>query len=430
PHPVTPEQSIIGQTIFSINDYRHGQTAPSASQIREYRATQPAPTPAVRRPSLALPTLPALGQQLGRNPLWQSKTLGMTLLAGALIVILLINLRALSSKRETEQQAAAHAAELVALEDQLEEAKLAKVFNQPDKARASFQAVLTGADDLVNTTVAAEAALLASDAQAELDELTVTTRLTKLTELASIQDGSALSLWDGQLSVLGADGSLLTVPLTGGETSTVTAPSSAPPVATTAFDEKIGLAVLTSAPSVLELATASGPTAPLALTNGSWKAGTALAPFFNTLYVLAPADNQIWKFASTNGQFQAPVGYVEDGTAVSGAVDLAIDGSVYVLLGDGQIRKFSRGKVTEFPLRDIPEPAPTFTAPTQLLTTRDGDALYVLDGHRVVVLDKTGRFQRQYAFAPELGDVTRIAITPDETTLVVLTPTALYSTPL
>jgi len=122
----------------------------------------------------------------------------------------------------------------------------------------------------------------------------------------------------------------------------------------------------------------------------------ALAPFFNSLYILAPQDNQIWKYTSTSGQLSAEQAYVVDGTDISAGVDLAIDGNIFVLTSTGEIIKFGRGSREELAVRDIPAPNESFTGPLQIETTNDGDRLYVLDGTRIVVLDKTGRFQAQY----------------------------------
>ena len=66
--------------------------------------------------------------------------------------------------------------------------------------------------------------------------------------------------------------------------------------------------------------------------------------FGTTLYVLDAPSNQIWKVASSdNNTYASAKEYVKDGTVISDAVDMAIDGSIYTLSSDGKIAKFSRG---------------------------------------------------------------------------------------
>ncbi|MBI4032611.1 hypothetical protein HY374_02800 [Candidatus Berkelbacteria bacterium] len=424
--PPAPD-SLIGKPLYTIRDYTSGHEAapepPAATTqtIRDY--TSPPPP----RPKLALPNLTGaiggLGQRVTRAPIWRSRSLGFGLIAVALITLLIVNLRAISVRQANTQSREQAEADLASLEDKLEEAKLAKIFNQPEKAAELLASVLTGLDALVGSPVEAETVAVRDETQTQLDTLTSTTRLATLTELATVEDATRVSLWKDHLTLFSSTG-LSTLSTDGGEVTNATLPSDEELSAMVAFDEKEGLALLTDKPAGYELTSASGPVAAI---GNDWKSGTALSIFFNNIYVLAPADNEIWKYESKDGKLLAPVPYVTDDTSVAEAIDLAIDGSVYTLTKPGEVLKFSRGKRAELAVRDIPKPATTFTDPKQLLTTRDGNTIYVLDGNRVVALDKTGRFQAQYAFKG-LTDVTSIAVDEPNKTFYVLAGDKLYKT--
>lgn len=71
--------------------------------------------------------------------------------------------------------------------------------------------------------------------------------------------------------------------------------------------------------------------------------GIELKEFSGNLYVLDPGSNQIWKVVSEGGNYNTASGYIKDETIIDNSVDLAIDGSIYVLNRDCHVIKFSRG---------------------------------------------------------------------------------------
>ncbi len=411
--PVTsPSENLIGKSVFSIHDYQAATVPPGASAspaadpdhapilqssaIRDYQGPAVGPGKSSFTDKLR-EGLQGLGGRVARVPLWRSRTVIFGVLAVGLAIILITNLQAISVRNQAAQSAEQAQATLADLEDALEEAKLAKIFNQPDKARELLATVLAGTESLAGTAVATQADAVAAEAQTALDELTSTTRLRDLVMIAELSTTtSSFVRWGDLLTTIDPETKqVVSVPIGGGETSVLDVGDTAP-IALTAYDEKTAAAILTKPPSVFELTAATGPLAALTPGDGAWQQGMALAPFFNNLYVLSPESKQIWRYTSTEGQLSAQEAYITDGTDVSAGVDLAIDGSVYVLTSTGEILKLSRGKREELAVRDLPKPNETLTNPRQIETTRDGDRLYVLDGTRIVALDKSGRFQAQY----------------------------------
>jgi hypothetical protein len=76
-------------------------------------------------------------------------------------------------------------------------------------------------------------------------------------------------------------------------------------------------------------------------------------------------------------------------------VSLAIDGSIWVLNGDGQILKLENGGRQPFTISGLPQP---LGKATQIVTQAGYQSLYVLDAgnNRVVEIGKDGRYLRQF----------------------------------
>jgi DNA-binding beta-propeller fold protein YncE len=96
----------------------------------------------------------------------------------------------------------------------------------------------------------------------------------------------------------------------------------------------------------------------------------------------APSD-----YASTSGT-----------SAISGGIDIAIDGDVYVLQADGKILKYHQGSPVAFAQKglDVPLKSPTCIFVTGSMD--EGGSVYVADAGngRIVKFSKAGDFVRQY----------------------------------
>jgi hypothetical protein len=85
----------------------------------------------------------------------------------------------------------------------------------------------------------------------------------------------------------------------------------------------------------------------------NWSRPVAIALWRQNFYVLDGGANQIWRYQPVNGVYgELPSEYFTgaDRPDLSNAVDFAIDdqGLVYILLGDGTIRKFTSGQPQTF----------------------------------------------------------------------------------
>jgi hypothetical protein len=139
--------------------------------------------------------------------------------------------------------------------------------------------------------------------------------------------------------------------------------------------------------------------APIANTD-TWQLPVAVDSYFGNLYILDPQIGQILRYLPTAEGYTDAVQYYFSGDVtvdLTGAVDLAIDGFIYVLYANGTIRKFEGGVPVDFQITEIDEPidraAAIYTAPDDIARY-----IYVADAGnaRVVQLNKDGRFVRQF----------------------------------
>jgi hypothetical protein len=137
----------------------------------------------------------------------------------------------------------------------------------------------------------------------------------------------------------------------------------------------------------------------------------AVDSYFGNFYVLDPQVNSLMRYLPTVEGYNAPPeNYFVAAPTVSlaNAVDLTIDGAVYILYNDGRISKFLGGQPAEFNVTGLDKP---FNNPVAIFTAPDEEMqhIYVADAgnQRIVQLNKDGSFVRQ--FKPRVGEAVSFA---------------------
>lgn len=92
-----------------------------------------------------------------------------------------------------------------------------------------------------------------------------------------------------------------------------------------------------------------------------------------------------------------------------GAIDLAIDGSIYILF-DNNIKKFWKGEEQEFVLEKISNPV---SEPKDIYTSLENDYIYILEKNRILVYNKKGQLIVQY-LSPQFIDLKSIYVTSQD----------------
>jgi hypothetical protein len=135
----------------------------------------------------------------------------------------------------------------------------------------------------------------------------------------------------------------------------------------------------------------------------TWIKPIALGCFSGNAYVLDPILGTILKYIPTDNAYVNPPSNFINPTVhvdLTGAVDMAVDGSIYVLFADGKIMKFFKGDPQPFEMRGLPG---SMRSPTTLFVSgekrpeADG-YVYVVDSgnERILEFDKAGNYLRQF----------------------------------
>ncbi|HZY42309.1 MAG TPA: hypothetical protein VFF59_09960, partial [Anaerolineae bacterium] len=135
-------------------------------------------------------------------------------------------------------------------------------------------------------------------------------------------------------------------------------------------------------------------------------AGTRRLRSFNgNLYLLDPAASQVWRYAPRgDGYPDKPEPYFEQPSPVAArAIDLVIDGSIYVVTGDGQIAKYLGGSPEAFQVTGLPVPLQRPLAAAVDVNLTDSSLYLALPGG-LMQLRPDGKFVRQFRAAGNAFD--------------------------
>lgn len=136
--------------------------------------------------------------------------------------------------------------------------------------------------------------------------------------------------------------------------------------------------------------------------DAGWSNAQAIATYSSNIYILNSEAGQVWRHSKTADLYAKGTSSISgDNATLRGAIDIAIDGSIYILQNNGQIAKFTQGiKDNSFSSRGIPEPSDQVLVPAGLFVSENTNYLYLLDKkeNRIIKFDKSGNFLSQYVF--------------------------------
>ncbi len=150
----------------------------------------------------------------------------------------------------------------------------------------------------------------------------------------------------------------------------------------------------------------------------------SMATYNNRLYLLDKINNQIYRYNKSANGFPDYITWIEEKIDLSQAVDLSIDGHIYVLSGNGQLLKLLKGQEVEFKLDAID---PAFEEPTKLKVSDEQKYIYILEpkNKRLVVFDKTGEFLAQY-YSDQFNDLKDFTVDETNKEIYFLNSTSVY----
>lgn len=161
------------------------------------------------------------------------------------------------------------------------------------------------------------------------------------------------------------------------------------------------LLVLDSNRNLLEVDPATG-VKPLAVANrDQWVSPRAIAGYNGNFYLLDSGSGKILRYRPTaDGYGNPPENYLEGDATLdfSNAIDMSIDGNIWVLYRDGTVQTFLEGRQQPFVLEQPPD-GPIVEPQAIVAGSEAGTAqsLFIVDsgGSRILEYDKTGKYLRQ-----------------------------------
>jgi len=167
-----------------------------------------------------------------------------------------------------------------------------------------------------------------------------------------------------------------------------------------------------------------------------WLKPQAIGGYQGNLYILDPLLNRILKFVPADNAYTSPpTDYLSSQLDVNltGAVDMAIDGNLYVLFADGQIKKFLKGEPQPFTMAGLPSP---MRSPTTIFVSgaKRPDAqgfIYVTDtgNERILQFDKGGNYIRQFrtnAGEPQMKGLRGVYVDENKGRMLILSGKTLW----
>lgn len=144
----------------------------------------------------------------------------------------------------------------------------------------------------------------------------------------------------------------------------------------------------------------------------------------NKLYFTLPSENKIIKLRKTLTSFANSSSWLSDSSVnLANAVDMAIDGNIWILKSNGKILKLFKGKNEEFNF----SVEPALTETTSFYTGLEIANIYLIDKgtKRVLVLDKAGNLKQQF-MSDMFDDLKDVIADEDRAEIYVLNGTKVY----
>ena len=162
------------------------------------------------------------------------------------------------------------------------------------------------------------------------------------------------------------------------------------------------LLILDSNRNLIEVDSATGLKPLVVADREQWVTPRATEGYNGNFYLLDAGSGKILRYRPTaDGYSASPDNYLEGDAAIdlSGAVDMAIDGNIWILYSDGTVQTFFQGRQQPFVLERPPD-GPV-TSPQAIFTgsaAGSAQTLYIADsgGSRILEYDKSGQYLRQF----------------------------------
>jgi len=143
------------------------------------------------------------------------------------------------------------------------------------------------------------------------------------------------------------------------------------------------------------------------------------------LYLLNNKNNQIYRYNKSGLSFTGAYAWIQENINLENAVDMSIDGHIYVLKNNGEVLKLLRGNKIDFSLEKIDPPLEN---PIKIYVSKELKYVYILEkiNNRLIIYDKTGQFLLQYK-SDKLNDMKDFTVNEANRIIYLLNNTSIYS---
>lgn len=159
----------------------------------------------------------------------------------------------------------------------------------------------------------------------------------------------------------------------------------------------------------------------------TWSGDALIKGFAGNIYVMDKAGNAIYRYAGQGKAFGSQQSWLAAGTNTdfSQVKQWVIDGSVYALLPNSKILKFSLGSPQSFSVKNV---IPEIGNIDAVYASEDSQDVYFLDkaGKRVVVTDKKGNYKAQY-MSDAISNASSLVVSESAKKILVLISDKLFS---
>lgn len=352
------------------------------------------------------------------------------------VLVLIVGIIFLSRSQARTAEETTYQESLVTIEDLMERAGGAVIYKDEDQARSLYLNAQTLIENLSTDTPEREAKSqeLQSSLESALDEIRHLVTIPNpplLGDLASVVDGvfgNSLLSSAGALYVFGSDGRVYVFNRETKRFEVVVGDDAKGTPARAASEEEGRVYVLGDDGAVSLVSQDDGTLTATGASHASW---VDLEAYANRLYVLRPTsaalEGQVLRFSRSGSTFNDESNWITSRTvSFDNAASLAIDGSVYVLMKNGRISRFTSGSEDGW---DAGVVDPPLTSAIRLWTNPESRYLYALEPatHRLIVFEKeSGEFVVQYRSGAFEG-LTDFAVDEAGYTIYLLAGSKLYS---
>jgi hypothetical protein len=318
-----------------------------------------------------------------------------------------------------------------------ETAKTDLGLKRTDKGQNELTSALALAKTAESSSLnSSEAQDLYNQIQAKIDGITQTIRISKSNIISPASGVTASIIYsDNLLYIFGDQGQISTTNVKTQEVKTLASlpKSSGTVLAATINTTGDTFYIYTSLRKVFRYKVGAAPEdLTISSGSGSWEEAVAIGEFAGNIYLLDPTSGEVWKHTPITGGYNKGKDYLDTSkVSIKGALDMTINGDIFVLQKDNSVKKFTKGVPDDsFSLKALPAASQPLKEPKKIVSDNVTGDLYIIDktGNRVIHYSKGGEFLKQYAV--DGGEIKNIAINPKTEKIWFLTTDKIYEASL